>query len=512
VVTAVELIQSLVFHVVAEAGTLAQHVKQLTGKVVTDGALAQRRALLPIAVFEQMMGAALKPKADPQQHPEAFYHGLRLSGVDGSTFSVTNTPQVKRQMRKARTRRGRAAFPKVGVVVMVELGLHNPLAAALGAQGESEMVLAKKVLAAQPPKSLLLNDRYYGVGEVLVGLSAQEDRHFLVRVRANLKRRFLEAYPDGSALVEIRAGKQTRLVREIVGRVQRGGRGAGTTVRLWTSLLDWKRHPATELLALYARRWEQEVFYKELKVDTRSTTYLQSHTPLTAMQEIAALILAYAVLVGCRVEAGSVGGVGVLRISFLKTLQAVQGLWRFLEVSADLLSPQQVRLVVRRTLRQIADMAIRADGFDPFEDAAGGPFQITLMGFGTMLLQRREATRQMAAQVGRHAFAVLKEFHRCVGHLLITVVQQRLITTRTNDSGLKIVGNRDPSDSPEESISVAMSGDPGRQLFILEGFRVGLVARTQHGHKEVAGRVFGSLLTIVGEWIAQNFVPLHGPW
>ena len=29
VVTAVELIQSLVFHVIAEAGTLAQHVKQL---------------------------------------------------------------------------------------------------------------------------------------------------------------------------------------------------------------------------------------------------------------------------------------------------------------------------------------------------------------------------------------------------------------------------------------------------------------------------------------------------
>lgn len=101
-----------------------------------------------------------------------------------------------------------------------------------------------------------------------------------------------------------------------------------------------------------------EVFYKELKVDTRSTPYLQSHTPLTAMQEIAAWILAYAVLVGCRVEASAVGEVGVLRISFLKTLQAVQGLWRFLEVSADLLTPDQVRLVVRRTLRQIADMAI----------------------------------------------------------------------------------------------------------------------------------------------------------
>lgn len=358
VITPVELIQSLIFHVVAEAGTLAQHVKQLTGKVITDGALSQRRALLPLEVFDQLMGAALKPKATPEQHPDAFYHELRLCTIDGSTFSVTNTPQVKKRMRKAKSRRGRAAFPKVGVVVMVEAGLHNPLAAALGAEGESEMVLAKRVLVNQPAKSLLLSDRYYGVGELLVGLSAEDQRHFLVRVKTNLKRCLLEVYPDGSALVEIGKGKQTRQVREILGRVQRGGRGAGTTVRLWTSLLDWRRYPATELLALYARRWEQEIFYKELKVDARSTPYLQSHTPLTAMQEIAALILAYAVLVDYRVKAGAVGEVGVLRISFLKTLQAVQALWRFLDVSADLLTPEQMRLVVSRTLRQIADMAI----------------------------------------------------------------------------------------------------------------------------------------------------------
>jgi len=326
-VTHVELIQSMLFHSIADAGTLAQHVKQLTGKTITDGALAQRRALMPAAVFEELMGAALKPKADPSRHPEAFYHKLRLCGVDGTLFSITNTPQVKKQMRKARSRRGRAAFPKVGAAVMVELGLHNPLAAALGAKGESEMTLARQVLSAQPAKSLLLGDRYYGVAAVLVDLSAQEERHFLVRVKENLKRRFLEAYPDGSALVEIGTGENKRLVREILGKVQRAGRGAATTVRLWTSLLDWSKHPASELLGLYARRWEQEIFYKEIKVDTRSTPCLQSHTPLTAIQEIAALILAYAVLVNYRVEAASVGQVSVLRISFLKTLQVVQGLW-----------------------------------------------------------------------------------------------------------------------------------------------------------------------------------------
>jgi hypothetical protein len=131
-------------------------------------------------------------------------------------------------------------------------------------------------------------------------------------------------------------------VREILGRVQRGGRGPATPVRLWTSLLDWRRCPAAQLLALYARRWEQEVFYKELKVDMRSTPCLQSHTPLTAMQEIAALILAYAVLVDYRIEATTVGAVGVLRISFMKTLQVVQGLWQFLEVSADCNSPRKL--------------------------------------------------------------------------------------------------------------------------------------------------------------------------
>jgi hypothetical protein len=357
-ITAAELLSALVFHVVAGAGTLAQHVKQLLGKNITDGALSQRRAVLPWEIFEAIMATALKPKASRKRHPDAFYHGLRLCGIDGSTFSISNTPQVKKRMKKARSRRGRAAFPKVGVAVMVELGLRNPLAAALGANGESEMVLMKQVLPAQPEKSLLINDRYSGTPALLVGLPEEGQRHFLVRVKGNLTRRLLEVFADGSALVELRGGGKTRLVREVLGRVRRGQKGGFTTVRLWTSLLDWRGTPAEELLGLYARRWEEEIFYKELKVDMRSTPMLQSHTPVTAVQEIAALILAYAMLVDYRISAATKGEVGVLRISFLKTLQVVQGLWRFLELSADLLGPDKVRLVVRRALRQISEAAI----------------------------------------------------------------------------------------------------------------------------------------------------------
>lgn len=94
-------------------------------------------------------------------------------------------------MAKARSRRGRAAFAKVGVAVLVELGVHNPPAAALGANGESERVLAQRLVSAQPEKGLVISDRYYGLPALLVELPAQAERHFLVRVKTNLRRRML---------------------------------------------------------------------------------------------------------------------------------------------------------------------------------------------------------------------------------------------------------------------------------------------------------------------------------
>jgi hypothetical protein len=356
----VELIMGLVWHVLQGTGTFAENMSVLTRKKITDGALSQRRTALPWQIFESILEAALSPKAKPKEHPEAFYHGLRLCGTDGSSFSVANTPQVKKTMTKAVSRRTKAAFAKVGVVTLVELGLHNPIGAAIGPAGESEMALAHYLIHELPEKSLWISDRYYGVPSLVMKIAElypEGGREFLLRVRRNLKVRILEVHKDGSALVEIKQGKKTRLVREIVGRVRRG-RGKWSTVRLWTSLLDWRRYPAEELLALYSRRWEQEIFYKELKVDMRSSLLLQSHTQLTAAQEIAALILAYAVLVDERIKAAKVGEVAVLRISFSKTLQLVRGLWHFLEVSEGILTADQVRKVVRRTLRLIAQRAI----------------------------------------------------------------------------------------------------------------------------------------------------------
>ena len=111
-------------------------------------------------------------------------------------------------------------------------------------------------------------------------------------------------------------------------------------------------------MAPCARRWEQERFYKELKVDARSMPRVRSLTPLTGAQVVVALIVAHTALVDYGIKAAQAGEGGVMRISHLKTLETLRGLLRFFQVISVLLSPEDTRLVARRMLNELAAFAI----------------------------------------------------------------------------------------------------------------------------------------------------------
>ena len=175
-VSAHELFSGLVYHALQSHGTLATHVRRLTGKAISDSALAQRRATLPWTVFEAVMDVALRPLADEQAHPQAFYAGLRLVGLDGTRFFCANTPRLLGEMTKAASRRVDAAFAKLGAALLVELGTHAPLAAAVAQEGEGELTRAGRLLARLPPGSLLLADRLYGSGAFVVRLQKAAER------------------------------------------------------------------------------------------------------------------------------------------------------------------------------------------------------------------------------------------------------------------------------------------------------------------------------------------------
>ena len=356
-----KVLPGLVFHFMNAAGTLAEHFAQLFDDSLAESSLSERRTRLPWEVFTGLMRLGLRALALTASHPEAFWRGWRLVALDGTQFSLTNTPQIKTTTRKAKSRRGRAAFAKITTGVLLELGLHNPLAAAIGRGGQSEWVLALELLAQLPARALLLADRLHGCAAfVAVALGACEKvgSHFLIRARTQIKVQKLKRFKDGSRLVRVpvrqkgqpRVIEQWLMLREIRVQVQRPGQRA-QELRLWTSLLDPRSAPARELIELYARRWEHELYYRELKRQLRKSEVLHSHTVETGAQEIAAVVLASAMLARERARAAA-GEVPVLRVSFVKTLELMRPLWLTLALGGDLLSARQKQQLTERFLER----------------------------------------------------------------------------------------------------------------------------------------------------------------
>lgn len=352
-----QLLPALTFHVMQGAGTLSGHFFELFGDALADSSWSDRRQRLPWDIFADLLGRALRPQAQPRQHRDAFWRGWRLVALDGTQFSLSNTPQVLAVRTKGRSRRGRAAFAKLTTAVLLEVGLHNPLAAAMAREDESEWALGQQLVTQMPKRALLLADRLYGCAAFLtVAFAACEHvgSHFVIRARTAIKARTQRRLSDGSRLVEVTRYEKrahshvpvgTVQVREIRVRVGRPGFRA-QELRLWTSLFDPQTAPALDLAQLYARRWEHELYYRELKRQVRRGPLLQSHTVDTGAQEIAALVLVSALI--ARERARAAGETPVLRVSFGKALQVVQSMWLFLGVFEDLITARQKTDIVTR--------------------------------------------------------------------------------------------------------------------------------------------------------------------
>jgi len=362
-----DLLAALTYHALQPGGTLGQHFGQLFTRSFADSSWSDRRVRLPWDVFIDLMRHVLRPRATRRQHPSAFWSDLRLLALDGTQFSLRNAPAIRQATRKARTRRGLAAFAKMTVAVLLELGTHNPIAAAIGRASESEWALGQRLLTQIPPRALLLADRLYGVPVVMAAaLDACEavGSHLLWRARRPPRSRIDRRLPDGSALVTLHVSRKTRspyagrrlTVREIRATIRRRG-NRRQVLRLWTTLLDPQQASAADLVALYTRRWEHELYFRELKRDLRRTALLQSQTVDTAAQEIAAIVLASALLATER-AAVSAGHGPPRRLSFPALLHLVQPMWLVVQLGHGVLTDAQVQVMLRRGYQQLRQCLI----------------------------------------------------------------------------------------------------------------------------------------------------------
>jgi hypothetical protein len=349
----------------------------MSGESVSDASAQERRAGLSWAWFEDLFASVLRPLATHSKHPESFHGNMRLLGIDGTQWSLRNTKANTLNSGRRYcygSERSDAAFFKWGCAVLLELGTHQPLAAACDpldtATVEGELTIARRLLAAIPKKepTLLLADRYYGRGSFLheVLSEAGPQCYLLVRVPEAHKAKVIEALSDGSALVEVRVchphSQRTKAVlrlREVRGEVHReqddGDKTKpATPLRLWTTLLDERTHPAQELLKLYAQRWEQELFFRELKQHTGREQLLRASSPQGAEAEFGVMIIAASLLAEQRLEAARQAGLPAMRISLTKISRAIEALLPVLQVAGDMISEQQKQGIITRFLAHTA--------------------------------------------------------------------------------------------------------------------------------------------------------------
>jgi hypothetical protein len=272
---------------------------------VGKSAISAARTRLGAEVMRTIAVEALTPLAT-EATPGAFYGGLRVVSLDGSTLEVADEAANRETFGAPGTHRGRTGYPQIRFVGLLENGTHALFGVALGGYRDPEVGLAHRVIEALQPGMLCLADRGFA-GYPLWAAAARTGAQLLWRVPKNRLLPVLKRLPDGSYLSEIRPAPPTRrtmgeqdapplTVRVIDDRLP-GVPDTEPIYRLITTLTDPCTAPANELAALYHERWSIETAFAELKTTLKGAdVILRSKTPELVRQEFWGLLLAHHVV------------------------------------------------------------------------------------------------------------------------------------------------------------------------------------------------------------------------
>ncbi len=261
--------------------------------VPSKAAIFKARQRLGPEPLELLFGAVAAPLASKRTRG-AFYRGLRLMSLDGTTLDVADTRENVAVFGRPGSARGHGvgAFPQIRLVGLAECGTHAITSAALGPYTTSELVLADELLGWLGPGVLCLADRGFYSFQRFQNAHAT-GAQLLWRVGSNVKLEREQPLEDGSFLTHIqriRHGRDRHIAtpaRVVDYTLEDPGLPASEQrYRLVTTILDPEQAPAPELAALYRERWELEGVIDELKTHQRGPRIvLRSKHPDGVIQE-----------------------------------------------------------------------------------------------------------------------------------------------------------------------------------------------------------------------------------
>jgi hypothetical protein len=320
------------------------------GGTIARSSVSQARARLGSAPMKWLF----ERSASAWAHRSAAAHrwrGLALYGMDGSCTRVPDTPENRAHFGGQSGRKGtQSGYPMARIVALMVLRSHLLAGVWFGPYGgTNELEHAKELRASVPDNSLTVLDRGFLAAAMLLGIeSAGQNRHWLTRAKSTSKWRVLQRLGNGDELVEMDVSRHARgqdasLPRTWTMRAIRYHRKGFRPQTLLTSLLDAKRYPADEVIALYHERWELELGYDELKTELLDREEaIRSKTRDGVEQELWGILLAYN-LVRLEMErVAKAAKVEPTRISFVESLRLIRDEWAWLSVTSPGAIPKRL--------------------------------------------------------------------------------------------------------------------------------------------------------------------------
>jgi hypothetical protein len=320
-------------------------------------AICQARQRLGSRPVWELFHRVCKPRAT-EQTSGAFLFGLRLMAIDGDVEDVPDTAANAAFFGRHHGGRGDGAFPQMRAVYLCESGTHSICDAGFWPCHTSERVGGLRMLRSVEQGMLVMWDCGFHSFDMAVQ-TRQRKAHFLGRLPAHVKPKFVKALTDGSYLAYIYPSDYQRkkrgerlLVRVIKYTIDDPNRcGHGELHRLITSLLDPDLYPAHTLVCEYHQRWEIEIIIDEVNTHQRlPNILLRSHKPAGVIQEAYGLLIAHYAVRAIMHEAALQAGLDPDRLSFTNAVQVIRDAIPEFQMT----TPEQLPRLYQRLLNDIA--------------------------------------------------------------------------------------------------------------------------------------------------------------
>ena len=319
------------------ANVAMEGLRHVAGISVSAQAICKAKMRLPLQLLVKLVQQSV-----PQGSPQALWHGLELYLADGMSFLTADTPALAKKFGKASNQHGTSSgypVPKLLALMDFTGGFIRkviPLPAA-----RQEFTCLTRLFASLGKNALLLADRGL-VSFAHMVLLMKAGIHGCCRLprwqvtfgRGKGSRRLIKRLGKQDLLVGWTACRrpqwlsrrrwaalsgQKLVLRQIAYRIHRKGFRV-QWAWLITTLLDPRKYPAEELIALYNQRWQIEVYFRDLK-RTLGMEMIAAQTVAGVQKEILAFVLLYNLIRRVMQQAAVGQQTNADRISFIDALR-----------------------------------------------------------------------------------------------------------------------------------------------------------------------------------------------